>query len=119
MSCNFFSRSCFPGRDRRTWSEELGLRGGGFQEHAVAPVAVGDGLPAGGVVGDGGSVALRGEVDVAARPWVVEAVHAAAVMLEQIADGVVGVVLRGGDEQCPFGEAGGEAAQGRHAQGGE
>ena len=55
-------------------------------------MAVGHRLLARGVVGDGGNVALRGEVDVAARIGVIKAVNAASVVLEEVADGIVGIV---------------------------
>ena len=55
-------------------------------------MAVGHRLLARGVVGDGGNVALRGEVDVAARIGVIKAVYAASVVFEEVADGIVGIV---------------------------
>lgn len=67
-----------------------------FHERAVVPLTVGHGLLAGGVVGDGGHVALSGEVHVTARPRVVEAVYPASVVLEKVADTVVGIVGRFG-----------------------
>lgn len=63
-----------------------------LHHNAVGPMPVAHGLPAGRVVGDGGDVALRGEVDVATRPRIIEAVDAATVVFEQVADFVVGIV---------------------------
>lgn len=64
-----------------------------FCPGAIGSVAVGHGASVGRVVLDARGVASGSEVHVAARPRVVEAVDLASVVLEEIADGIVGIVL--------------------------
>lgn len=79
-------------------------------------MAVGHRLLARGVVGDGGNVALRGEVDVAARIGVIKAVNAASVVLEEVADGIVGVVDGLADRNGTLYETGGKTDAGQSQQ---
>lgn len=54
---------------------------------------IGDGLLSCGIIRNAGHIALRGEINVAVRPPVIEAVNAAAVMLEEVADDIAWIIV--------------------------
>lgn len=87
-----------------------------FCEYVVIPLAVSDRLLACGVVGDGGYVALCGEINIAGRICIIKAVYAASVVFEEVADSVVGVIGGFVDRNGTLYETGGKTNAGQSQQ---